>query len=203
MANIYWQGKVRMAMVEKGTEEESLDDPIIDPLQGAEEDVVATYLKGVEEVIEVIDMPDGVYVPPLDGYFEYKSAVMALMGEEWDKDTQWWLEQVSRDWETIQDRVQMQIQMANDKQMGLVVEQGLSPFSLDRLGGLRLITYEQFILESNAGQFREDRFYCDKGRRWMSKVRDTFASYGYDFVRKVEIEDSVVIEVSRNHMGAL
>ena len=182
-------------------DEDSLEDPLDDPLQGVEDDVLDTYLKGVDEVVEVVGIPE--YVPAFDGYFEYKAAVMSIIGDDWDSDPKWWLEQVARDWETIQERVQMQIQMAHDKQMGNVVEHGFSPFALDRLGGLRLITYEQFILESNAGQFREDRFYCDKGRKWMSKVRETFTTYGYNYVRKVEIEGLVVVEVSRNQMGVI
>ena len=126
-----------------------------------------------------------------------------MVGEDWNTDPQWWNEQVIRDWETIQERVKLQMQTAANRQMGADVEDIDSAYTVDRVGSLRLVSYEQFILESNAGQFREERFYCDKGRRWMAKVRELFASYGYNHVRKVEVEDMVLLEVSKNPMGEI
>ncbi len=80
---------------------------------------------------------------------------------------------------------------------------GIGYGGFDRLGSLRFVDYDQFILESNAGQFREDRFYCDKGRKWLSKVKRTLELHGYPYVRKVEVEGLLVLEVSRNPMGEL
>ena len=185
------------------SDESSDTDPLSDPLQGVEEEVVAAYLKGVEEAIEVVSVPDHSELPKLDGFFEYKNGVKAMVGEDWNTDPQWWNEQVIRDWETIQERVKLQMQTAANRQMGADVEDIDSAYTVDRVGSLRLVSYEQFILESNAGQFREERFYCDKGRRWMAKVRELFASYGYNHVRKVEVEDMVLLEVSKNPMGEI
>jgi len=58
-------------------------------------------------------------------------------------------------------------------------------------------------LESNQGIFREDRFYCDKGRGWLKKTMVVLAQHGYPHARKVEVEGRWLIEVSRNPMGEL
>lgn len=186
-------------------DEESPSAPSdIDPLQGHEDEVVETYLKGAEEVLEEIDLPQSDVLLPTDGFFEYRDSVMASMGDEWKNDPQWWREQVMRDWETIQERVRMQMDSSEGRQMGNTNEGesiGFSGFS--RLGALRVVDYEQFILEANAGQFREERFYCDKGRRWIKKVREVMITYGYPHVRKVDIDGYQYLEVSKQPMGDL
>ena len=84
-------------------------------------------------------------------------------------------------------------------------EEDLTPheFVWEKVGGLRLLSLDQLILECNQGIFREDRFYCDKGRAWMKKVVKTLDAYGFPYVRKVEVEKRLLLEVSKNPMGVV
>ena len=191
-------------------EDASGEEPETDPLQGLEDEVVQRFSEGVEELgEELADVLKTRSQVELDdsfvgGFLEYRESVKAHMGDEWKSDPEWWASQVLADWETIQERTKAQILESQERQMGGsgdVVGIGYGGF--DRLGSLRFVDYDQFILESNAGQFREDRFYCDKGRKWFSKVKQTLELHGYPYVRKVEVEGLFVLEVSRNPMGEL
>ena len=184
-----------------GLEDDEPDAPTQDPLQGLKEEIVATYNKGIEEVQNAIPPIEIDFIPTYDGFFEYQDIVRNIMGDEWENDPLWWTDQVKRDWETMQYRVREQIDESQRRQMGGDDEGGRQGYiGFDKLGELRLITFEQFILESNAGQFREDRFYCDKGRKWLNRVKEKLASYGYLHVRKIIIEGQYLLEVSKNEM---
>ena len=189
---------------------DSGEEPDNDPIQGLEESVVQRFSEGVEEIgrdlADVLKTRSQVELDDsfVGGFLEYRESVKAHMGDEWKSDPDWWASQVLADWETIQERAKAQIIESHERQMGGSDElQGVGYGGFDRLGSLRFVDYDQFILESNAGQFREDRFYCDKGRKWLNKVKETLELYGYNYVRKVEIEGLLVLEVSKNPMGEL
>ena len=191
-------------------EDASGEEPETDPLQGLEDEVVQRFSEGVEELgEELADVLKTRSQVELDnsfvgGFLEYRESVKAHMGDEWKSDPDWWASQVLADWETIQERAKAQILESHERQMGGSGESGGMGYGgFDRLGSLRFVDYDQFILESNAGQFREDRFYCDKGRKWLNKVKQTLELHGYPYVRKVEVEGLLVLEVSRNPMGDL
>ena len=179
------------------------DEPHSDPLQGAVDALEAALENAVDLTVEGVEVP---FDYPTEGqpFFEYIESAKRLVGqEEWDNDKVWWVEQMGRDWITMQERATLEAELARKRQMGEDVTETETYSGFDRLNALRFIDYDQFILEANAGHFREDRFYCDKGRRWMNKVKVVFATYGYLYVRKVEVNSLVVLEVSKNPMGEL
>lgn len=188
-------------------DESSDEEPSPRTLQGVEEEVVRMFSEGVKEsVSELSEVLESRAEIELDSSFiEYRETVKNHMADEWESDPVWWNKQTIDDWYTIQERVSKQIEESQERQMGVrdnsYADSGY--FGIDRLGSLRYIEFEQFVLESNAGQFREERFYCDKGRRWLNKVKETFRVHGYSYVRKIEIEGLVVLEVSKNPMGEL
>ena len=180
----------------------SENDPYSDPPQG-EDEKEQVKEKGVDLSIDGVDIPDD-YPTNGNPFFEYVESAKRLVGkDEWATDKVWWFEQMGRDWITMQERATLELDLARRRQMGEDVGESEPYSGFDRLNSLRYIDYDQFILEANAGHFREDRFYCDKGRRWMNNVRAVFATYGYTHVRKVEVNDLTVLEVSRNPMGEL
>jgi hypothetical protein len=191
-------------------EDASGEEPDTDPLQGMKDSVVKRFSEGVEaigeELADVLKTRSQVELDKsfVDGFLEYRESVKTHMGDEWKSDPDWWASQVLADWDTIQERARAQILESHERQMGGAGKLGgIGYGGFDRLGSLRLVDYDQFILESNAGQFREDRFYCDKGRKWFNKVKQTLELHGYPYVRKVEVEGLLVLEVSRNPMGEL
>ena len=177
------------------------EEPLDDPLQGAEKELERVLEKAADLSIEGVEVP--LDYPTHDtAFFEYVEAAKRLVGtDEWDGDKHWWVEQMGRDWETLMVRAQIEADQARRRQLGEELQEDSSAGGFDRLNSLRFIDYDQFILEANAGHFREDRFYCDKGRRWMNKVRGVMATYGYDYIRKVEVDGLTILEVSRNPMG--
>lgn len=140
-------------------------------------------------------------------FWQFSEYAKLVVGDdEYKADPEYWSMQFQRDYETIVERLEIERKMIAGEIDSTQEEiEGLSvkAFMWERLGGLRLISYEQFILEFNQGIFREERFYCDKGRAWLKKVSKVFAEYGYPHVRKVTVEGRVLLEVSKNSMGVV
>lgn len=179
-----------------GSDNESAEPVDIDPLQGVEEDVVEAWAKGIDGIVEALDLPEGEEVPSFDGFFEYRDSVLASHKGEISQDPQWWREQIVRDWFTIQSRVKLQMEQERMRQMGIVVESPVESLH-DTFNSLRVISIEQFMLESNAGQFREVHFYCDKGRKWLKNVKQSLASYGFEVVGKIDVDNLQYLEVKQ------
>lgn len=181
---------------------DSEHNPDDDPLQGAVEELEEAIEKGADLAVEGVEVPHDYPLLVDRAFLEYVDAAKRLIGDDvWATDKAWWLEQMNRDWETMQVRAEIEAEQARLRQLGGVVATEAISGGFDRINALRFIDYDQFILEANAGHFREDRFYCDKGRRWMNKVKAVFVTYGYPYVRKVEVDGLTLLEVSKNPMG--
>ena len=158
------------------------------------------------EVTELSATEKGATDLVVQEYRFYESSRLAIGDEEYKTDPQFWAAQFRRDFEIIQERLKMEHEALATG--SIVAEADLSGleapvFHWERVGGLRLISLEQFILESNQGIFREDRFYCDKGRGWLKKTMLTLSEHGFPYARKVQVDGRWLIEVSRNPMGEL
>jgi len=139
-------------------------------------------------------------------YRFYESSRLAIGDDEFKSDPEFWAKQFSRDFEIIQERLRMEKEaLVAGSLVGEADLSGLETpvFHWERVGGLRLVSLEQFVLEINQVIFREDRFYCDKGRGWLKKTVGVLNQHGYPHARKVEVEGRWLIEVSRNPMGEL
>ncbi len=152
------------------------------------------------------DLEKGVLTNVSRAYRFYESSKLAIGEDEFKSDPDFWSSQFERDFEIIEERLTMERE-ALIRGKGLI-EADLSglqtpTFHWERVGGLRLVSFEQFILESNQGIFREDRFYCDKGRLWFKKTVLGLSEYGFPHVRKVEINGRWLLEVSKNPMGVI
>lgn len=160
----------------------------------------------VGEAEELSEVEKGAVESVSMEYRFYESSRQAIGEDEYKADPAFWGAQFRKDFQIIEERLKMEQEAL--LQGGTLSEANLDDLSItefhwDRIGGLRLVSLEQFILESNQGIFREDRFYCDKSRGWFKKTARTLAEYGYLYVRKVEVEGRFLLEVSRNPMGEL
>ena len=139
-------------------------------------------------------------------YWRFADYARLTIGEdEYKTDPDFWSAQFQRDYETIKERLEIERKIISGEVVLDEFEEDLTPheFVWEKIGGLRLLSLEQLILECNQGIFREERFYCDKGRAWMKKVAKTLATYGYPHVRKIEVEGRILLEVSVNPMGVV
>ena len=62
---------------------------------------------------------------------------------------------------------------------------------------LRIYTYEDFIMLSNQGIFRDETFIIDPQRRWKKKVKESIIDYGYYKIEIIEIAGGVYFVVER------
>jgi hypothetical protein len=62
---------------------------------------------------------------------------------------------------------------------------------------LRIYTYEDFIMLSNQGIFRDEIFIIDPQRRWKKKVKESIMDYGFSKIEIIEIAGGVYFVVSR------
>tara|TARA_Y100000389_G_scaffold62597_1_gene58691 strand:- start:41233 stop:41739 length:507 start_codon:yes stop_codon:yes gene_type:complete len=62
---------------------------------------------------------------------------------------------------------------------------------------LRIYTYEDFIMLSNQGIFRDEIFIIDPQRRWKKKVKESIIDYGFSQIEIIEIAGGVYFVVSR------
>lgn len=132
-------------------------------------------------------------------------ARLSIGDDEYKSDPDFWTAHFQRDYETIKERLEIERKMISGEIEMTDFEDDLTPhqFVWEKVCGLRLLSLDQFILECNQGIFREDRFYCDKGRAWMKKVAKTLDAYGFPYVRKVEVEGKLLLEVSKSPMGVV
>ena len=155
-----------------------------------------------------LDVSEVVFETGLVDFWQFSEYAKLVLGEdEYKADPQFWSQQFERDYETIKERLEIERRIVSGE-LSLQEQEdygdlSVTEFVWERLGGLRLLSFDQFVLEFNQGIFREDRFYCDKGRAWLKKIRKTMAECGFPHVRKVKIEGRMLLEVSKNPMGVI
>jgi hypothetical protein len=156
--------------------------------------------------VVVSDDEDVVVERDIVDFWQFTEYARLTIGEEeYKSDPDFWAAQFQRDYETIKERLEIERKVISGDIVLGDFEEDLTPheFVWEKVGGLRLLSLDQLILECNQGIFREDRFYCDKGRAWMKKVVKTLDAYGFPYVRKVEVEKRLLLEVSKNPMGVI
>jgi hypothetical protein len=62
---------------------------------------------------------------------------------------------------------------------------------------LRIYTYEDFIMLSNQGIFRDETFIIDPQRKWKKKVRESIIEYGYSHIEIIQILGGVYFVVKK------
>ena len=62
---------------------------------------------------------------------------------------------------------------------------------------LTIYTFEDFLMLSNQGIFRDDMFILDPQSRWKRKVSKTLQEYGYTQVQTLMIEEDKYYVISR------
>ena len=121
-----------------------------------------------------LDVSEVVFETGLVDFWQFSEYAKLVLGEdEYKADPQFWSQQFERDYETIKERLEIERRIVSGE-LSLQEQEdygdlSVTEFVWERLGGLRLLSFDQFVLEFNQGIFREDRFYCDKGRAWLKE----------------------------------
>lgn len=63
---------------------------------------------------------------------------------------------------------------------------------------LTIYTFEDFLMLSNQGIFRDDMFILDPQSRWKRKVSQTLSDYGFNQVQSLIIEEEKFYVITRN-----
>ena len=75
--------------------------------------------------------------------------------------------------------------------------QELKKVDLGDSNNLLIYTFEDFLMLSNQGIFRDEIFLLDPERKWRKKVEEVVKSYGYDTIERITIEGENYLVVSR------
>jgi hypothetical protein len=62
---------------------------------------------------------------------------------------------------------------------------------------LIIYTFEDFLMLSNQGIFRDHIFILDPQRKWRKKVEDVVTSYGYTNIERIQIKGVNYLVVSK------
>ena len=65
-----------------GSDNESAEPMDIDPLQGVEEGMVNAWAKGLDEIVEALDLPEGQEVPSFDGFSSWEAPKPVMYPEK-------------------------------------------------------------------------------------------------------------------------
>lgn len=122
---------------------------------------------------------------------EYLQERRRNIGPEYESDWRTWEHIFEQEWIIMEERLNagfgvsdaLKAQMGEDfflRQLGEphIVEEDFPEYEVEgKL--LKIYTYEDFSMLSNAGLFREEEFLVDKNRKWTKKVIETLEEYGF------------------------
>ncbi len=117
------------------------------------------------------------------------------LGAEYDSNRAKWDSLFTQDWVALSERLQAGIGVADTVKAQLGEDFFIRNFELEaelntmistefeevEIGDctLRIYYYEDFIMLSNQGIFRDVDFLIDRGRKWTRKVVEEMTTYGY------------------------
>ena len=134
------------------------------------------------------------------------------LGYEYYNDTKQWDVLIEREWQVLQDRYNSGLGLEEEilESFGeefFTRKKELEEEMLDLLDGmekktyneaqLTVYTYEDFLLLSNQGIFRDEIFIIDPQRKWKGKVIEHLRQYGYDNFDNIDIMGRRCIVVSK------
>ena len=133
------------------------------------------------------------------------------IGYEYEVNRQEWDYLFERDWILMEERLKCGIGVSNriKKIMGLDffkkteivmddIESAIENIEVYHTEGgndLRIYTYEDFIMLSNQGIFRDDVFIIDPQRKWKKKVKEKLIEYGYSSIEIINIAGGIYFVV--------
>ena len=134
------------------------------------------------------------------------------LGNEYFSDTNQWNIIFDREWMVLEERLNSGIGLAEevyadfgeeffDLKNDLLTElnQLTDEFDTESVENqtLTVYTFEDFIMLSNQGIFRDSIFILDPQRKWRKKVEETIRAYGYVHIERMNIRGDNYLVVSK------
>tara|TARA_R110001583_G_scaffold59526_3_gene176970 strand:- start:2023 stop:2592 length:570 start_codon:yes stop_codon:yes gene_type:complete len=133
------------------------------------------------------------------------------LGYEYYNDTRQWDVIIEREWNILENRYNSGLGLEQEiiqsfgkdfftKKQELEDEMDIISSEMEKRAygseQLTVYTYEDFLLLSNQGIFRDEIFIVDPQRKWKNKVIEHLKDYGYNSFEKIDIMGRRCIVVS-------
>jgi len=136
-----------------------------------------------------------------------------VLGPEYYNNTSQWDSILDREWRVMEERLNSGIGLDEDiiaefgedffaakDNLFKDMEDMADSFDSEYVGDsekLIIYTFEDFLMLSNQGIFRDHIFILDPQRRWRKKVEDVVTSYGYTNIERIQIKGVNYLVVSK------
>ena len=144
------------------------------------------------EELSAADLWEAYLLSTRNRYWEERKRAV---GAEYDSNKAKWDSLFTQDWVALSERLEAGIGVADTVKAQLGEDFFIRNFELEaelntmistefeevEIDGctLRIYYYEDFIMLSNQGIFRDTDFLIDRGRKWTRKVVEEMTTYGY------------------------
>ena len=191
------------------------DEPTNSPMEGNIDDISYTeeeiedWIKRDKDFVRLNEWNAYILARRQAYLFERQS----VLGSEYYSNPLQWDTILDREWRVMEERLNSGIGLDKD----ILEEFGVDLFtakedlfnemeemteSLDseyigKSEKLLIYTFEDFLMLSNQGIFRDNIFILDPQRKWRKKVEDVVASYGYTNIERIQIKGVNYLVVSK------
>ena len=193
------------------------DEPTNSPIEGNIEDISYTdeeiedWIKRDKDFVKLSEWNAYILARRQAYLFERQS----VLGSEYYSNSSQWDTILDREWRVMEERLNSGIGLDEDilKEFGedffkakdylfSEMEEMTESFDSEYIGEsekLLIYTFEDFLMLSNQGIFRDNIFILDPQRKWRKKVEDVVTSYGYTQIERIQIKGVNYLVVSKEN----
>ena len=191
------------------------DEPTNSPIEGNIEDISYTdeeiedWIKRDKDFVKLSEWNAYILARRQAYLFERQS----VLGSEYYSNPLQWDTILDREWRVMEERLNSGIGLDEDiveefgedffmakEYLFNEMEEMTESLESEYVGEsekLLIYTFEDFLMLSNQGIFRDNIFILDPQRKWRKKVEDVVTSYGYDKIERIQIKGVNYLVVSK------
>jgi|TARA_R110002020_G_scaffold133493_2_gene297841 hypothetical protein len=191
------------------------DDSHNSPITGNIEDInytdeeIEDWIKRDKDFVKLSEWNAYILARRQSYFFERQK----VLGPEYYNNTSQWDSILDREWRVMEERLNSGIGLDEDiiaefgedffaakDNLFKDMEDMADSFDSEYVGDsekLIIYTFEDFLMLSNQGIFRDHIFILDPQRKWRKKVEDVVTSYGYTNIERIQIKGVNYLVVSK------
>jgi hypothetical protein len=191
------------------------DDSHNSPITGNIEDInytdeeIEDWIKRDKDFVKLSEWNAYILARRQSYFFERQK----ILGPEYYNNTSQWDSILDREWRVMEERLNSGIGLDEDiiaefgedffaakDNLFKDMEDMADSFDSEYIGDsekLIIYTFEDFLMLSNQGIFRDHIFILDPQRKWRKKVEDVVTSYGYTNIERIQIKGVNYLVVSK------
>ena len=191
------------------------DDSHNSPITGNIEDInytdeeIEDWIKRDKDFVKLSEWNAYILARRQSYFFERQK----VLGPEYYNNTSKWDSILDREWRVMEERLNSGIGLDEDiiaefgedffaakDNLFKDMEDMADSFDSEYVGDsekLIIYTFEDFLMLSNQGIFRDHIFILDPQRKWRKKVEDVVTSYGYTNIERIQIKGVNYLVVSK------